>query len=101
MVKENSEKKWLAVLVILVVLVLVVELLSLNVLYRLADKNNLQGQLATNPSSGNPKSKNYNPCDACGVDWSDCVKSCGKNPTQTCLVGCDSSYDSCMYDNNC
>ena len=98
MVKENSEKKWLAILVVLMVIVLVVELLSLNVLYQLANNSNLQGQLATlAATSSRPPS---DPCERCGYDWSRCVKRCGrKNPTQSCLLSCNADYDSCSYDN--
>ena len=94
MVKENSEKKWLAVLVILVVLVLVVELLSLNVLYRLADKNNLQGQLAVK--------KPRDPCEVCQKTKNSCIHYCDKkNPTSNCYIACYADYDSCLYSYNC
>ena len=47
MAEKKSEKKLLALLVILVALSLVVDLLSLNVLYSIAVNEGLKGELAT------------------------------------------------------
>ena len=71
MVKENSEKKWFVLLVILVALSLVVELISLNVLYGITNNLSLSGELAVRPPKP-PSSEDL--CeDACSACESDCA----------------------------
>ena len=102
MVKENSEKKWLVLLVILVAIVLVVELLSLNVLYGLANSSALGGELATTYASSSSSGSN-DPCFACDKKHDacdrDCKTGCQKSSDPDCLPKCQAVCDSAH--NNC
>ena len=94
MAKEDSEKKWLAILVVLMVVVLVVDLLSLNVLYKLTKESELDGELAAR--------KPRTPCEECQKTKEECLHFCDKrNPIGKCYTACFANYDSCLYSYGC
>lgn len=98
MAKKDSERKWLVILIVLIAISLVVDLVSLNVLYKVSNTAN------PGTSSGKLASANVraiDPCSKCEKNLQKCIRNCGKNPTQECILTCNAKYDLCMNDNNC
>ncbi len=96
MAEKKSEKKLLAILVVLVAVSLVVDLLSLNVLYNVADESGLKGSLAT--SSG---SYNY-PDDPYRVRYRDAESGCEEvvylDSVDSCMRDCFRNLAACKFD---
>lgn len=109
----EKSNKWVVILIVLVAVGLVVDLLSLNVLYTLANSktDSNQGQLAeenlyNNYAYRTPLEKCENSCER---DWSSDVKSCGSsnpdkrnfNPNfQGCMETASDKAALCVYDCN-
>ena len=99
----EKSNKWLAILIVLVAIGLVVDLLSLNVLYTLANSksNSNTGQLASYDAYSY-SGRGQNPCTLCSKAEAKCRRNCDRNnPVQTCYEGCSSTRKSCDYDNGC